>query len=204
MATDEQLPFLTDPPGREHILRDERTTVGRAAGNQIVITSQRVSRKHARLLRQDWRVILEDLGSTNGTYLNGERVQAPVELRDGDRVKIGDVVLIFHDPNVTFRETALPALEVDLAAGVVRVDRELVELSAKEFALLAYLYEHQSEVCSKEEIGRAVWPEYEDAAFDYQVENLVGRLRHRIEPDPSEPKLLVTLRGLGYKLLALR
>jgi hypothetical protein len=204
MATDEQLPFLTDPPGREHILRDERMTVGRAAGNQIVITSQRVSRKHARLLRRDWRVILEDLGSTNGTYLNGERVQAPVELRDGDRVKIGDVVLIFHDPNVTFRETALPALEVDLAAGVVRVDRELVELSAKEFALLAYLYEHQSEVCSKEEIGRAVWPEYEDAAFDYQVENLVGRLRHRIEPDPSEPKLLVTLRGLGYKLLALR
>jgi DNA-binding response OmpR family regulator len=86
----------------------------------------------------------------------------------------------------------------------VRVDRELVELSAKEFALLAYLYQRQGEVCSKEEIGRAVWPEYKDVVYDYQVENLVGRLRHRIEPDPAEPKLLITLRGLGYKLLALR
>jgi hypothetical protein len=204
MATTERLPFLTDPPGREHVLRDESTTVGRAAGNQIVVTSKRVSRKHARLLRQGWRVILEDLGSTNGTYLNGERVRTRVELRDEDRVKVGDVVLTFHDPNVTFPETALPTLDVDLAAGVVRVDRELVELSAKEFALLAYLYQHQGEVCSKEEIGRAVWPEYEDAVYDYQIESLVGRLRHRIEPDPAEPKLLVTLRGLGYKLLALR
>jgi hypothetical protein len=204
MATSEQLPFLTDPPGREHILRDERTTVGRAAGNEIVITSRRVSRKHARLLRQDWRVILEDLGSTNGTYLNGERVQAPVQLRDEDRIKVGDVVFVFHDPNVTFPETALPTLDVDLTAGVVRVDRELVELSAKEFALLAYLYQRQGEVCSKEEIGRAVWPEYKDVVYDYQVENLVGRLRRRLEPDPSEPKLLITLRGLGYKLLALR
>ncbi len=200
MATSEQLPFLTDPPGREHTLRDERTTLGRAAGNDMVINSARVSREHACLLRQGWRVILEDLGSTNGTYLNGERVHAPMELRDGDRIQVGDVLLIFHDPNVTYREAALPALDVDLAAGVVRVNRGLVELSAKEFALLAYLYEHQGEVCSKDEIGQAVWPEYEDAVYDYQIENLVGRLRRKIEPDPSEPKILLTLRGLGYKL----
>lgn len=201
MAITEQPPFLTDPPGREHTLRDERTTIGRAAGNGIVISSVRVSREHACLLRQGWRVILEDLGSTNGTYLNGERVRAPMELRDGDRIQIGDVPLIFHDPSVTYRETALPALEVDLVAGVVRVNREPVELSAKEFALLAYLYEHQGRVCPKDEIGQAVWPEYEDAVYDYQIENLVGRLRRKIEPDPSEPKTLLTLRGLGYKLL---
>jgi len=203
MAIAERLPFLTDPPGREHILGDESTTLGRAAGNGIVINSVRVSRKHARLLRQGWRVILEDLGSTNGTYLNGERVRAPVELRDEDRITVGDVVLVFHDPSVTYRETALPTLDVDLAAGVVRVDRELVELSAKEFALLAYLYQHQGEVCTKDGIGRAVWPEYEDAVYDYQVENLVGRLRRKIESNPSEPTMLVTLRGLGYKLVAL-
>jgi pSer/pThr/pTyr-binding forkhead associated (FHA) protein len=201
MAIIERPPFLTDPPGREHILSEQRTIVGRAAGNDIVISSARVSREHACLTRQGWHVILEDLGSTNGTYLNGERVRAPVELRDGDRVQVGDILLVFHDPNVTYRETALPTLDVDLAAGVVRVDRELVELSAKEFALLTYLYEHQGEVCSKDEIGQAVWPEYEDAVYDYQIENLVGRLRRKIESEPSEPKMLLTLRGLGYKLV---
>ena len=202
MAITGQSPFLTDPPGREHTLCSERTTLGRAAGNDIVISSARVSREHACLLRQGWRMVLEDLGSTNGTYLNGERVHAPIELRDGDRIRVGDVLLIFHDPSVTYRETALPALDVDLAAGVVRVNRERIELSAKEFALLAYLYEHQGEVCSKDEIGLAVWPEYEDAVYDYQIENLVGRLRRKIEPDPSEPTMLLTLRGLGYKLVS--
>jgi hypothetical protein len=201
MVIAEQPPFLTDAPGQEHFLCDEHTMVGRAASNDLVIDSPRVSREHARLIRQGWRVILEDLGSTNGTYVNGERVRAPMELQDGDRVRLGDVLLVFHDPSVTYRETALPALSVDLAAGVVRVNRELIELSAKEFALLAYLYEHQGEVCSKDEIAQAVWPEYEDAVYDYQVENLVGRLRRKLEPDPSEPKMLLTLRGLGYKLI---
>jgi DNA-binding response OmpR family regulator len=202
MAIADQPPFLTDPPGQEHRLSDEHTTIGRAAGSDIVISSARVSREHARLTRQGWRVILEDLGSTNGTYLNGERVRAPLELRDGDRIRIGDVLLIFHDPSVTYRETALPALDIDLAAGVVRVDRERIELSAKELALLAYLYQRQGEVCSKDDIGQAVWPEYEDAVYDYQIENLVGRLRRKIEPDPAQPKMLLNLRGLGYKLVS--
>jgi DNA-binding response OmpR family regulator len=124
-----------------------------------------------------------------------------VELRDGDQVSIGDVVLTFHDPDSTFLESPFPELEVDVAAGLVRVDRRMVELSPKEFALLAYLYERKGQVCSKDEIGSAVWPEYEESVYDYQIENLVRRLRTRIEPDPAEPQLLLTARGLGYKLI---
>jgi pSer/pThr/pTyr-binding forkhead associated (FHA) protein len=198
----ELVPFLTDPTGREHLLIDQTITVGRAVENDIVITSRRVSREHARLQREGWRVILEDQGSTNGTYLNQERVLAPVALRDGDRVMVGDVVLIFHDPDITFRETPFPELEVDVGAGVVRVDRQLLHLSAKEFALLSYLYDHRGQVCSKDDIGIAVWPEYDGGVYDYQIENLVRRLRQQLEPDPSEPQLLVTARGLGYKLVA--
>jgi len=116
-------------------------------------------------------------------------------------VSIGDVILIFHDPESTFLETPFPELELDLPAGIVRVDRHLVELSPKEFALLAYLYEHCGQVCSKDDIGYAVWPEYRQGVYDYQIENLVRRLRSRIEPDPNNPQLLLTLRGLGYKLM---
>jgi len=201
-STTKQSPFLTDPTGREHPLLDEAVTIGRAVENDIVITSRRVSREHARLQREGWRVILQDLGSTNGTFLNGERVLKPLALRDEDRIKVGDVVLTFHDPNITMRETPLPNLEVNVAAGIARVDRQLVDLSAKEFALLAYLYRRRGEVCSKDEIALAVWPEYQDeGVYDYQVENLVRRLRGKIEPAPSDPQLLVTMRGMGYKLV---
>jgi len=195
------VPYFTDPTGREHLLSGDAITIGRALESDIVVTSKRVSREHARVHREGWRVILEDLDSTNGTHLNDERVFAPVELRDQDRVAIGDVVLIFHDPDITFRDTAFPVLEVDVAAGVVRVDRRVVALSPKEFALLAYLNEHPGHVCSKDEIGTAVWPEYQEGVYDYQVENLVRRLRAKLESDPGDPQLLLTVRGRGYKLV---
>ena len=200
-ATERRTPFLTDPTQRKHALAGEVTTLGRALTNDIVITSKRVSREHARIRRDGWRKILEDSGSTNGTFLNGERLLSPTPLQDGDRIKVGDVVLVYHDPDVTYRDTPFPELEVDVAAGLVRVDREKVDLSPKEFLLLSHLHEHAGEVCSKDEIGRNVWPEYQGDVYDYQIENLVRRLREKIESDPSNPQLLLTVRGLGYKLL---
>ena len=201
MTPSEEVPCLTDPTGREHPLTGEVTTIGRTLESDIVITSKRVSREHARIRREGWRAILEDLGSTNGTFLNDERVLAPTELHDTDRIAIGDVILVFHDPDITYRDTPFPELEVNVAAGVVRVDRHAVGLAPKEFALVAYLYEHAGEVCSKDDIGEAVWPEYHEGVFDYQVENLVRRLRAKLEPDPANPQLLLTMRGLGYKLV---
>jgi DNA-binding response OmpR family regulator len=200
--TGELVPFLSDPAGEEHPLTGETTTVGRAVECDIVITSKRVSRQHACVRRDGWQVLLEDLNSTNGTYLNDERLLSPTELRDDDRIKIGDVVFVFHDPDVTFRDTPFPELEVDVTAGIVRVNRRRVTLSPKEFSLVAFLYERCGQICSKDDIGRAVWPEYRDeGVYDYQIENLVRRLRSRFEPDPANPQLLVTVRGRGYKLI---
>jgi pSer/pThr/pTyr-binding forkhead associated (FHA) protein len=190
-----------DPTGREHPLINECVTIGRALENDVVITSKRVSREHARVRREGWHVILEDLGSTNGTFLNDERVLISMELHDGDRIAIGDVTFVFHDPDITYRDTPFPDLEVDVAAGTVRVDRRLVGLAPKEFALLAYLYEHAGQVCSKDDIGEAVWPEYHEGVYDYQIENLVRRLRSKLEPDSANPQMLLTIRGLGYKLV---
>jgi pSer/pThr/pTyr-binding forkhead associated (FHA) protein len=202
MTTAEQASTLIDPTGREHPLTSETTTIGRALENDIVITSKRVSREHARVRREGWRAILEDMGSTNGTFLNDERVLAPAELHDGDRITIGDVVLVFHDPDITYRDTPFPDLEIDVAGGVVRVDRRVVNLAPKEFALLAFLHQRSGQICSKDDISGAVWPEYQaEGVYDYQVENLMRRLRSKLELDPANPQLLLTVRGLGYKLV---
>lgn len=203
MSDKEMVPYFTDPAGQEHLLSGEVITIGRAIESDIVITSKRVSREHAQVRREGWRAVLEDLDSTNGTYLNGERLVSPTELRDRDRVAIGDVVLVYHDPDITFRDTAFPELEIDVAAAVVRVNRRVVALSPKEFSLLAFLAERRGEVCSKDDIGEAVWPEYQGEVYDYQVENLVRRLREKLEVEASHPHLLITVRGRGYKLMTL-
>ena len=200
-STIKQDPFLTDPTGQEHTLKSENTTIGRAVGNDIIITSKRVSREHANIHRDGWKVILEDMGSTNGTYLNDERMMTHTELRDQDRIKIGDVVFTFHDPDITYNESLFPSMNIDIAAGIVRVDRQQIQLSAKEFTLLHFLFEHKNEICSKDEISDAVWPEYQSGVYDYQIENLIRRLRTKLEPNPAEPLMLLTVRGRGYRLV---
>ena len=196
-------PFLTDPNGQEHRLPSHAATIGRAVECDIVIASKNISRENTRIRRDGRRWLVEDLNSTNGTYLNGERIISPMDLRDGDSIKVGDVTFLFHDPDTTTRENPIPDLDIDTTAGVVRVNRKAISLSPKEYLLLSYLYERRCKVCSKDDIGHSVWPEYEAGGiFDYQIENLVRRLRTRIEFDPANPQLLVTVRGLGYKLMA--
>lgn len=203
MAFPEQpVPYLVDVTGKEHQLTTENSTIGRGVENEIVIVSKRVSREHARIHREGRKLILEDLGSTNGTFLNDQRVLSPQVLRDGDHILVGDTAFTFHDPDTTTRDTPFPDLEVDQEAGVVRVNRLPVSLSPKEFALLAYLFQHRGKVCSKEEIGQVVWVEYQEGIFDYQIENLVRRLRTKIELDPNSPVILLTVRGMGYRLVA--
>lgn len=69
-------------------------TLGREAGNDILINDPQVSRHHARLTLQGSAYILEDLGSTNGTFVNGRRVTGPVTLSAGDMVGLGDTVVL--------------------------------------------------------------------------------------------------------------
>jgi pSer/pThr/pTyr-binding forkhead associated (FHA) protein len=201
MAEINDSPCLTDPTGREHTLAGPLIRIGRGVENDIVVTSKRVSREHARLLRQNRKTLLEDAGSTNGTLLNDEQIREPAELADGDRITIGDVTFVFHDPETTIRDSSAVELEIDRRSGIVRINRKVIALSPKEFLLLAYLYDHRGQVCAKDDIGRAVWPEYREGVFDYQIENLVRRLRNRLEPDPENVRLLLNLRGLGYKLV---
>jgi pSer/pThr/pTyr-binding forkhead associated (FHA) protein len=67
--------------------------VGRGEKCHVVLDDTYVSQVHARIFAKDDGYVLEDLGSTNGTYLNRQKVTAPVEVQRGDRVKIGRTVL---------------------------------------------------------------------------------------------------------------
>jgi hypothetical protein len=72
----------------------ESYIIGREAGNEIVIEDPQVSRRHAQLTRQGASYLLEDIGSTNGTYVNGKRVTAPVLLANGDMIGLADTVVL--------------------------------------------------------------------------------------------------------------
>jgi hypothetical protein len=70
--------------------------IGRAQGSSIVLEDTYASQQHARVYSQGDSFCVEDLGSTNGTYVNGRKISYPLELRPGDRIKIGKTVFEFY------------------------------------------------------------------------------------------------------------
>ncbi len=70
--------------------------IGRVREAAVRISSSRVSRRHARIVVTGGRAMLEDLGSKNGTYLRGRRIDRPVQLSDGDEICFGRDVVVFR------------------------------------------------------------------------------------------------------------
>ncbi|MCU1453791.1 MAG: hypothetical protein JWN46_1937 [Acidimicrobiales bacterium] len=93
-ATPAQLAVIEPPAqkGRTYSLSDE-VTVGRAAGCQVTLDDTYASQIHARLFLREGQTFVEDLGSTNGTYLNRKKVQGPMVMQRGDRLQIGNTVM---------------------------------------------------------------------------------------------------------------
>lgn len=85
--------------GKQWVLpADEPTLIGRAPGNQITIPDAVLSRHHSRIQFRDGKPLLEDLGSRNGTQLNGRRIGVPTEIGQGDRVEIGEHEFVLLTP----------------------------------------------------------------------------------------------------------
>lgn len=99
-------------PGKVFPLEKDEMFIGREANSDIVINDPEVSRKHARLFVQGGNMILEDLGSTNGTSVNGQRLTGPYVLRAGEIVTLGEkITLLFEsvasDPNATMASSRM-------------------------------------------------------------------------------------------------
>lgn len=118
MASQFQLIMRTGPtPGAAFTLEGDQMTIGRDSTNEIVINDAEISRRHARLTFQGGKYVLEDLGSTNGTFVNGQRLAGPRVLKAGEVVSFGEqIVLVFEastfDPAATVaspRAGAIPS-----------------------------------------------------------------------------------------------
>lgn len=72
------------------------TTIGRSNHNHVIINDDYSSYEHARIVFQQEKFYLEDLQSTNGTYINGVRISQRIELHDGDQLKIGQTIFVFR------------------------------------------------------------------------------------------------------------
>jgi pSer/pThr/pTyr-binding forkhead associated (FHA) protein len=80
--------------GGEFPIRMEREIViGRSSELDMVLVEDMVSRKHAKINASNGQVIIQDLGSTNGTFVNRRKISAPIALRRGDKVQVGVTVL---------------------------------------------------------------------------------------------------------------
>jgi len=79
------------PKGRVFRIDHKGLTIGRGKNNDVVLTDHFVSLDHARISHHKGVTTIEDLGSTNGTWVNGERIHSPVQLVAGDYVKIGSI-----------------------------------------------------------------------------------------------------------------
>lgn len=218
MTLAKDTPFLiaqTGPgAGQQWPLDKPALVLGREPDCDIVIPDRQVSRQHVRFSRTEGGIVAEDLASKNGTYLNGALLTGPARLQDGDVLQIALVArLLFVASDATMPLTLDTTPEGHLVSvGRLRLDgasrrvwlagREILPpLSAPQFRFLELLYQHPGQVCDREAVVQAVWPEAVGAGVSEQaIDALVRRLRDRLAELDPETQYILTVRGHGFRL----
>ncbi len=202
--------------GQSWPLTKDLLTVGRDAGCDVMIADRQVSRVHARLRRVEDGYELEDLGSRNGTHVNGSPVRGKMKLQDGDLIQIALVARLIYvgseatvplrvgTDKTTGQLVSVGRLRLDSASRRVWVRAQELDppLSAPQFRFLELLYQRPGQVVARDDVVRIVWPEAADGegVSEQAVDALVRRLRDRLsELDPAQA-YVVTVRGHGFRL----
>ncbi len=201
------------PLNGERWVIEGELVLGRDASCDIIISDRQVSRFHARVSRTEEGVLLEDLGSKNGTFLNGARVEEPMVLSDSDVVQVSvaqHFVFLSSDATVPLEMDALPEkgaakrrLYLDTRSRRVWLSgQELVPpLSVPQFRLLQILYEQPGEVVERQDLIDFIWGQEESIGVSEQAfDALVRRLRERLEMTDPGQNYIVTVRGHGLRL----
>ena len=98
------------------MLQQGENIIGRAPEAQVRIRSTKVSRQHARILVEDDSATIEDLGSKNGTFLDGSRVERPTPLAHGDQLRLGQLAalleVVVSDDDSTITELSQGAVAI--------------------------------------------------------------------------------------------
>lgn len=93
-----QLTMRSGPnPGTVYALDGDQITIGRDSSNEIPVNDAEVSRRHSRLNFQGGKYVLEDMGSTNGTFVNGQRLTGPRVLKTGEVISLGEQIVFVYE-----------------------------------------------------------------------------------------------------------
>lgn len=181
--------------------------LGRESTCDVVVVDRQISRFHARLTPTPEGVILEDLGSKNGTHHNGNLLSAPVVLQDGDLVSVAlaqQFLFLTSDATMPLLDGGKPGrLMMDQKSRRVWVNQlQLVPpLSAQQFKMLWLLYESQGQVVSRPDLVAAVWGDDQAAGVsDQALDALIRRLRDRLAALDPTHQYIDTVRGHGVRL----
>jgi hypothetical protein len=199
---------------QEGPLQDQRwplaqtVVLGRDSTCDIVIPDRQVSRYHARITPTNEGMILEDLGSKNGTHCNGSPLTAPVVLQDGDMVQVAlaqKFQFLTSDATMPLAEGAGRPGRLMMDARSRRVWINQVQLvpplSAQQFKLLLLLYENQGQVISRADLVIAVWGEEQSVGVsDQALDALIRRLRDRLASLDPTHQYVDTVRGHGVRM----
>lgn len=194
--------------GERWVLDQEQVTIGRAGDCDIVLPRRQVSRYHAVIERVDEGCVLRDLGSKNGTYVNGRQIgEEPYRLKDGDEIQIALYVklgFVGADATVPLELTGpYRGLRLDKPAKRVFIGGQELSppLSPAQYRMLEVLFDNEGDVVLRDEIVSAVWSDEEAYGVTEQaIDALVHRLRERIAAIDPDHEYIVTVRGYGFRL----
>lgn len=192
------------------------SVLGRSEDADICIPNPHVSRRHARITMSSGQVCIEDLGSKNGTAVDGKAVSMGlVPLRHGSEIDMarGRVVLSFSDSQSTLDAPgSTERIEPRTFAGGFRVDakRRTVEtarktmhngLAANDFEILSFLWRNFGQLCHTDDLKRAGWPDDEPKHIsDNALRTRISRIRNWMGQIPGVEAKLLSVRSLGYSL----
>lgn len=200
------------PDGEQEniILEADLITIGRSDTCAVVIPLPIVSRLHATIELQHGRYLIADVGSANGTFVNGQRLEDPYPLSTNDQIWIGseEVAMLFYDPEETLvvaRPQRIEPLQINEQAREVCVYGIACDLSPLEYDLLLYLAHHPGTVCTRDACFLAVWGRpYDHAICEDALNACVTKLRRNLraaaESVEQDPPQLTTIPRVGFRL----
>jgi pSer/pThr/pTyr-binding forkhead associated (FHA) protein len=207
--------------GMKFNLGEKPLIIGRKTAQNvpdIALNSEFISRRHAEIGFANGSFYVQDLGSTNGTAVDQKQIDAgqpELLLHDvviGLGLQSGTArVLLRFKETPTVRTTRIvpksdmvtkDRLAIDRKTKEVWIDGKMIGLTPKEYGLLVYLDSHRNMMCGRDEIIANVWPEVLDpgGVADAAIDQLVRRLRVKIEKDSNHPTILINKKGFGYRL----
>jgi hypothetical protein len=185
---------------------------GRDLECDLVIEAQSASRFHADFALNDQELMVIDHESTNGTFINGNRIspKREVRLEVGDQIRIGPAeVFVWNEDELPHEvKQYLPesgrivpqTIFVNLSAGLVLVNGKIpvARLTSSESRLLEVMYKKGGETTTTSQVAEIVYGTGQVSRMI--VASFMDGLRAKIEPSPSHPRFLIATPGVGYRL----